>query len=143
MYGKTFAIDATTGLIKRELGLAALTATAYVGTQWDQGAAAVTDGICLVNVEAISDSTDEVYTLRIVGSNTTNRSDGQVLAMMQIGKASAITIETVNGAAGQRLEIPFRTQKDETAFRYVDLHLTAAGTSKSITFGAYFSKELF
>jgi hypothetical protein len=143
MVTKTFAIDAGTGLIKRALGSAAVTATAYIGTQWDQGAAVVTDAICRIVLEAIDiSSTNEVYTFRIVGSNVADRSDGQVLAMAVVGDASTITIETVDSAAGDVIDLRFRTERNDTAFRYIDLHLTLAGTTPSITFGAYTSKEL-
>lgn len=143
MPSKTFAIDASTGLIKRALGQAAITATAYVGTQWDQGGAVITDGICLIQIEAIDvSSANETYKFRIVGSNVADRSDGQILACAETGHAATQTIETVAGAAGQQIPIRFRTEKNDTAFRYIDLHLLAAGTSPSITFGAYISKEM-
>jgi hypothetical protein len=143
MPSRTFAIDAATGLIKRANGAAALTASAYIGTQWDQGAATYTDGMLVVNIETCKVSAgNEIYTLRVVGSNVADRSDGQVLAAMQVGHAGTITIETRNTVAGDRLEVAFRTEKNDVAFRYVDLHLTVAGTSPSITFGAYLTKEI-
>jgi hypothetical protein len=142
-FPKIYAIDAATGLIARAPAQAAITATAYIGTQYDQQAATATDMVLVLNVEAIDiSSTNEVYTFRIVGSNQTNRSDGEVLAMGILGHAATITIETRNSAAGDRIVIPFRTEKNRTRYRYVDLHLTAAGTTPSITFNAYFSKEI-
>jgi hypothetical protein len=57
--------------------------------------------------------------------------------MAMVGDASTITIETRDSEAGDRIVIFFRTEKNRTAFRYIDLHLTAAGTTPSITFGAY------
>lgn len=138
-----FAMDAATGLIKRELGLAALTATAYIGTQWDQGDAVVTDLACVINIEAIDiSSTNEIYTFRLVGSNVADRSDGQVLDMAIVGNASTATIETRDSAAGDQIIMRARTEKNDTFFRYIDLHLTAAGTTPSITFGAYLTKEI-
>jgi hypothetical protein len=142
-FTKIYAIDAATGLIARAPAQAAITATAYIGTQYDQQAATATDMVAVINIEAIDiSSTNEVYTFRIVGSNQTNRSDGEVLAMGIVGHAATITIETRNSAAGDRVVIPFRTEKNRTRYRYVDLHLTAAGTTPSITFNAYFSKEI-
>jgi hypothetical protein len=142
-FAKTFAIDAATGLIKRASAQAAVTATGYIGTQYDQQAATATDMVCTINVEAVDiASTNEVYTFRIVGSNATDRSDGEVLGMAILGHAATITIETRNTAAGDRILIYFRTEKNRTRFRYVDLHLTAAGTTPSISFGAYFTKEI-
>ena len=142
---KNYVIDAATGLIKRALGSAAVTSTAaYVGTQHDQGAAVATDVVCVIDVEAIDiASTDEVYTFRLVASNVADRSDSTVIAMGQIGDASTISAtETIDGAAGHRLVLFGRTEKNGTAYRYLDLHLTADGTTESITFGAYISKVL-
>lgn len=142
MTRKYFAIDAAPGLIKRELGSAAITATAYIGTQWDQGGAAATDFVCVIDVEAIDvSSANEVYTFRLVGSNVANRSDGQVLDTLILGHAGTITIQAVNTAAGMRFVMRARSELNDTQFRYIDLHLTAAGTTPSITFGAYISKE--
>lgn len=139
---KTFAIDAGTGLIKRALGEAALTADAYIGTQWDQGAGVATDAICVVNVETCKVSAgDETYTLRVVGSETSNRSDAQILDTLELGDAGTLAIETVDTAAGQQFVMRFRTERNGTQFQYVDLHLDVAGTSPSISFGAYISKE--
>jgi len=140
MPSRYFAIDASAGLIKRATGLAAVTATAYVGTQWDQKAAVITEGICVIQLSAIDvASADEVYTFRVVGSNVADRSDGQVLGQIQTG--IVVSPGTVVGAAGDQLTIRFLTERNDTSFRYVDLHLTAAGTTPSITFSAFFSKE--
>lgn len=143
MPSKYFAIDAATGLIKRALAQAAVTASGFIGTQHDQGAAVITDLIAIIQIEAIDiASTDEVYTFRVVGSNIADRSDAQTLGMIDVRAASLATLQTVVGAAGQQLQIRCRSERDETAFRYLDLHLAVAGTTPSITFGAYFSKEV-
>lgn len=140
---EVFAIDASTGLIKRELGLAALTADAYIGTQFDQGDAAATDMILVVNVETCKVSAgNELYTLRMIGSNVADRSDGQILATLELGDAGTIPIETVDTVAGQQFIVRFRTERNETKFRYVDLHLDVAGTSPSTSFGAYLTKKV-
>lgn len=139
---KYFAIDAATGLIKRELGSAAVTADAYIGTQHDQGAAVATDLVCVIDVEAVDVSSgDELYTFRLVGSNVSDRSDAQILDTLELGAAAALPIDTVSTAAGQRFVMRARTERNGTTFRYVDLHLDVAGTTPSITFGAFISKE--
>lgn len=141
-YSQVFAADAATGFIKRAVAQAAVTATGYIGTQLDQGAAAATEMTCIINVEAIDiASANEVYTFRIVGSNVADRSDGEVLDVAQLGHAATITIETRSTVAGDRIVMTFRTEKNRTKYRYIDLHLTAAGTTPSITFNAYLSKE--
>lgn len=139
---KMFAIDAATGLIKRELASAAVTADAYIGTQWNQGGAVATDCILVVNIEACKVSAgDETYTLRMIGSNATDRSDGEILGTMELGDAGTIPIETVDTEVGGQYLLRFRTEKNGVEFQYIDLHLDVAGTSPSITFGAYISKE--
>lgn len=140
---KTYAMDAATGLIKRELGLAAVTADAYIGTQHDQGGAAATDIVCVINVEACKVSAnDETYTFRLVGSNVANRSDAQILDTLELGDAGTLAIETVDTAAGDQFIMRARTERNETTFRYIDLHLDVEGTEPSITFGAYITKEI-
>lgn len=142
-YAKNYAIDADTGMIKRAPAQAALTATGYVGTQADLVAATAGDMVCVINIESIDiASTNETYTFRIVGSNVADRSDGEVLGMAMVGDASTISIETRDSVAGDRLVIPFRTEKNRTRYRYLDLHLTVAGTTPSIGFNAYISKEI-
>ena len=139
---KMFAIDAAPGLIKREVAQAALTATGYVGTQWDQGEAAATDFICVINVESCKISAgDEKYTLRIAGSNVADRSDAQVLDTIELGHNSQIFVETVDTAAGDQRIMRCRSDVMGTEFRYIDLHLAVNGTSPSIGFAAHISKE--
>lgn len=143
MSSKTFAIDAAPGLIKRELGLSALTADAYVGTQHDQGGSVVTDFVLVVDVETCKVSAgDETYTLRMIGSNAASRSDGQILGTMELGDAGTIPIETEDTVAGTRRVLRCRSEVDQTTFRYIDLHLDVAGTAPSIAFGAFISKEI-
>lgn len=143
MTTKYYAFDAAPGLLKRDKGLAAVTADGIVGPQWDQGGAAATDAILLVNVEAIKISAgNETYTFTVIASNQADRSDGEVLGQFVTGNASEIAHETVDGAALDRGEVRFRTQKNDRDFRYVDLHLEVAGTGPSIAFSAYISKEM-
>lgn len=143
MPDKYFAIDGAAGLIKREPASAPITSTAWVGAQHDQGDAVATDAICVINVEAIDiANSNETYTFKVVGSNATNRSDGRVLGEITLGDAAAIADETVDTAAGDQEVIRFRTSRNEVAFRYLDLRLVVAGTSPSITFSAFISKEI-
>ena len=139
--GKFYQIDASPGLIKRAAGQAAVTATGYIGTQHDQGGAVATDMACIINVEAINVAAGSIYTFRVVGSNVADRSDGQVLGVAQLGLNSVITIESRTSAAGDQRVIEFRTMQNFTQFRFVDLHLTIAGGSATITFNAHFAKR--
>jgi uncharacterized OB-fold protein len=99
--------------------------------------------ICLINLESVKVSANnEVYRFVVLGSNTADRSDGEILGMLEIGDGGTIALETVDAAVGDRAEIRFRTEKADRIFRYVDLHLDTSGTSPSIGFNAYMSKEV-
>ncbi len=141
-FSRTFAFDASTGYEKRAPAQAALTSDGYVGTQLDQGAAAATDMVLVVNVEAIDVAGgDEIYRLRIIGSNVANRSDGTILGTLEIGDGSTIgAFETVDTAVGSQYHLYFRTEKIRTMYRYIDLHLDVTGATASLTFSAYISK---
>jgi hypothetical protein len=143
-FSQTFAFDAGTGFVKRAAGSAALTSDGYVGTQLDQGSAAITDMVLVLNVESVDIAgTDEIYNFRIVLSNVADRSDGVVVATAELGHITAIPgPETVSTAAGDRHVLYFRTEKDGVAYRYVDLHLDVTGATCSIAFGAYLSKVI-
>lgn len=142
MPSKYYAIDGGTGLIKRERAQAAITATAFIGTQWDQGAAVGSDLACIINVEAIDVAASSLYTFSVVGSNLTNRSDGQILGRAILGNLAAMaTPETVVSAVGDQIIIEFRSEKKETLFRYIDLHLIVAGGTATITFNAFIARR--
>lgn len=142
MPSKYYAIDAAPGLIKRAGGLAALTADAYVGDQHDQGGSAATDFITIINIESCKVSAgNETYLFSVVGSNVADRSDGEVLGQITLGDAGTIALETRDTIAGDQVEIRCRSEKNDTQFRYLDLHLDVSGTSPSINFGAHMTKE--
>ena len=137
MPSKYYEIDNATGLVKRAAAQAAVTSTGWVGTQWDQGAAVLTDVACIINLEAVNVAAGSIYTFSLVGSNVSDRSDGQVLARAVVGNATTVGApETVAAAAGNEIVLLGRTEKNDTAFRYIDLHLTVAGGSATITFNA-------
>ena len=143
-FNRAYALDAATGLIKRAPGQAALTSDGYVGTQHDQQAATASDMV--LNVESIvtNGATGETYKFYIIGSNVADRSDGEVLGCFALGKASQLTgsQETRDTVAGDRIVAPFRTEKNRTRYRYVDVYLDVAGTAPSIAFNANLSKEI-
>lgn len=135
-----FATDAVTGLIKREPGMAALTASGWVGTQFDQRGAVATNMVCVINLEAPKVAAgNETYTFAVVGSNLANRSDGTILGTAVTG-ADVAGIEKVAAAPGQQLVINARTEKNGRPYRYVDLYLTVGGTGPSIAFNARLTK---
>lgn len=143
MLSKFYSIDAAPGLIKRELGAAAVTSDGYIGDQWDQGGAVATDMVLVMDIESCKVSAgNETYTFTLLGSNQADRSDGQILAQKVLGDAGTIALETVDTAVGQRHLLWTRSELNGTEFRYIDLHLDVAGTSPSIGFGAFISKEV-
>lgn len=143
---KAYALDAATGLIKRAPGQATITADGYVGTQHDQQAATASDMVLVLNVESIviNGATGETYKFYLIGSNVADRSDGEVLAAFALGKASQLvgSQETRDSAAGDRIVQPFRTEKNRTRYRYVDLYVDVNGTAPAIAFNANLSKEI-
>lgn len=143
MLSKYYTVDAAPGLIKRELASVAVTADGYIGTQWDQGGAIATDFAMIIDIEACKVSAgNETYLFSVVGSNVADRSDAQILVQKMLGDAGTIPLETVDTAIGQRHVLWTRSELNDTEFRYIDLHLDTSGTSPSITFGAFISKEV-
>lgn len=137
MPSKYYETDAAPGMVKRAVAQAAITSTAWIGTQWDQGAAVLTDIACIINLEAVNVAAGSIYTFCLVGSNASDRSDGQVLARAVVGNATTVGApETVAAAVGNEIVLQGRSEKNDTAFRYIDLHLTVAGASATITFNA-------
>lgn len=142
MLSKFYVKDAAPGLIKRDNGEAAVTSTGYVGTQWDQTGPVETEFTAVIDLDSCKVSAgDEVYTFRLTGSNTADRSDAQILDTLEIGAAAGIDLETRDAIAGDRHVMWARSELNGTSFRYIDLHLTVAGTSPSIGFAAFISKE--
>lgn len=142
-FSKYHSFDAATGLLIRDVGQAAVTADAYIGTELDQGAAVATDMICVINIEDLDIGDDDEYGhFTVIGYNESNKSDATVLGKASVGAAAAIAQETVDSAAGDREEIRFRTEKNGTKFRYVALHLDVGGTGATFTFNAYFTREM-
>ena len=145
-FPKNFAIDADVGLIKRDRLLAALTATAYIGTQLDLAGAGGGDMMGIVNIESIVTNgvAGETYEFVILGSNLANRSDCEMLACARFGNAVTLgaVMETRNALAGDSIRIPFRTEKNRTRFRYIDTRLVVAGTAPSIAFSHYYTREI-
>ena len=122
-FNKSYALDGATGLVKREPALAALAADGYVGTQHDQLSATATDMVLVLNVESIvtNGATGETYKLYVIGSNVAKRSDGEVLVVHQLGKASQLTgsQKTSHTIAGACRVVQRRTYKTRTQLRYV------------------------
>jgi hypothetical protein len=98
----------------------------------DVGPARV-DATSVINVTAVDIADgNETYTLTVQGSNVADMSSGvETLA------ATAVTpsLATTNG----RIELPFTNYKYGTAYRYLRMFTTVAGTTPSINYSAYMS----
>lgn len=87
---------------------------------------------------------DEAYTFMLQGSPDAafgTASNITVLAMQRIGGATgAAPVGTADAAAGT-ITVPFRNERNGTVFRYVRLYTLLAGTSPSIVFQAFLTKD--
>lgn len=137
---KTYPFDKE--LEVRAMGSAAITSDGFAGDQFDTLGSVHTEFVLVLNIEAIKVSAgNEAYTIRVMGSNTANRSDARVLAEITLGDASAKPQDTADDAVGDQIVIPFITQRPAGAYhRYLDVHVDVTGSSPSITFGAFFSR---
>jgi hypothetical protein len=137
---KTYPFDKE--LEVRAMGAAAITADGFAGDQFDTLGSVHTEFVLVLNLETVKVSAgDEIYTIRVLGSNTANRSDARVLAAIELGDAAAKPQDTADDVAGNQIVIPFITQRPAgTYHRYLDVHVDVGGTSPSIVFGAFFSR---
>jgi hypothetical protein len=137
---KTYPFDKE--LEVRAMGAAAITADGFAGDQFDTLGSVHTEFVLVLNLETVKVSAgNEIYTIRVLGSNTADRSDARVLAALDLGDAAAKAQDTADDAAGEQIVIPFITQRPAgTYHRYLDVHVDVGGTSPSIVLGAFFSR---
>lgn len=106
------------------------------GSFVDLGAAARLDATIVIEVTSIDSTTgDEFYIIALEGS-----SDGSTVAA-RCGywlwdASAAVSLPT----AGSRLEIPITNAPYGTAYRYLRLTSTLAGTTPSVNFSARLTK---
>lgn len=110
------------------------------------GGFARADYTTVIDVSAIvTGTTDNLYTLSIMGSNFADGSKPVNLASLLLGNFTLIP----NGSTGSagtgagsttvagRFELPFSTEQADINYEYVYMYVTPVGTSKSITFKAF------
>lgn len=140
-----------------------LTATGYLNNlnsgQVDLGgpnpisAAGRTDGIFNIDITAINFGTsDESYTIRLLGSNDAAFGNGNVelLAMHDFAATAALrNLATILGAtptipptglAGTLVQLPFTNLMQRIYYRYLQAHLVVVGTGPSITLTSWISR---
>lgn len=96
------------------------------------------DAVCVIDVTAIDvASADELYRLKILGSNATAFTATRVLAELTLGKGTAkVPSSTIDDTTG-RYELFFSTEQDDTKYQYVKLYNDVAGTTPSISYQAF------
>jgi hypothetical protein len=111
------------------------------------GGWAKTLAMCVIDVSAIVVSTDEAYSIDIMGSNNSDGSDPVHLCGLKLGFSAAIP----NGGAGLavdgtgsttavgRFYLPVHTAQNKINYRYVYIYNTLSGTAESITYTAFLS----
>ena len=128
-------------MIVRENGLAALTASTTL-FDFDLKAAARNDMTLRAYIESISVANDdELYRIRILGSNDADYSDIEVLAHYAMGASGSRPEGARSNGPGEAIDLSFSTVQAGTAYRYLRIRLTISGTSPSIGLNSYIGKR--
>lgn len=143
---RTFPIDTA---LELEDGAGAITATGVGSTaQIDLGADSVMLGAMVLQVTAIDvANANESYEIELQGTNTSGfgtAADNVVLAHIHLGDQSvtgATPADTGTDTPAAVYYVPFTNDFGGTAYRYVRLKATLAGTTPSITFSAFLTQQ--
>lgn len=123
-------------LLHRELGQAALTATATLGS-YSQRTAMRTSYITQLFIEAIDvSSANELYTVIVEVSND-SFTTVEVAAVVSLGHTSVRLGGAPSNAAGDRRQIPWTTEVNGIVFRDWRIRVIMAGTTPSLTLSAF------
>ncbi len=139
---KSFTFDSSLEL--KDAGLVASSAAATVDSAAkiiDLGTGAV-DSEVVIDISAIETaSTDEIYTVKIQGSNSATFSSGIVeLGSMELGHATPLTGDTTTTTG--RYIICFSNNQNGTIYRYVRIYTVVAGSvATGINYTAFLVKE--
>jgi len=139
---KSFTFDSS--LEMKDAGLVATSAAATVDSAAkiiDLGSGAV-DSEVVIDISAIETaSTDEIYTVKVQGSNSATFSSGIVeLGSMELGHATPLTGDTTTTTG--RYIICFSNNQNGTIYRYVRIYTVVAGSvSTGINYTAFLVKE--
>jgi len=96
------------------------------------------EGYMIVDVDAIVEGTDELYQIKLQGSNVTPfvAATTYDLAILELGAGEVLfnaNAGTDVGAAGDRFVLPFRNEQNGEVYRYVRAYTLMSGTGESIT----------
>lgn len=136
MVAKTFPYDNL--LVMKDAGLVAADAAATVGGSakiQDLGGGDIRNPVPLCEGNLIITTTavevadgDENYKVMLQGSNSASFASGIVnLAMADIGDAQVGGVDVVDPASGRYI-VPWRNERNGTAFRYVRVYTDVTGT---------------
>ncbi len=118
-------------LLLKDAGLVAASAAAQVGGSnqiLDVGAAEV-EGEAIIDVTAIeTDSSNELFTILIQGSNSSSFASGvETLAATRVGHATGLAAGEATSTVG-RIRLPVRNERNGTVYRYMRAYTLVAGT---------------
>lgn len=143
-YRRAYTYDAALQL--KDAGLVAASAAATVG---GSAATAILDlgasfmaAVVVINASAIEvDTNDEVYGIRIEGSNSSTFASGIVrLGEIAVGSAGGLGTN-YGGSVPGLFELPFFNVQNDVVYRYVRIYTKVAGTiATGINFTAYLGK---
>ena len=98
------------------------------------------EGYMIVDVDAITQTSDELYVIKVQGTNVAafaTAASVYDLAMVELGAGEVLTNATATtgdiGAAGDRFVVPFRNEQNGTVYRYVRAYLDNTNNDESIT----------
>ncbi len=101
----------------------------------------VVEGYMIVDIDAIVQTTDENYEIKLQGTNTSGFGGDFVdMAMLELGANETLVGSVDRGAAGARYVVPFRNVDNGTVLRYVRAYVVVLGAvDGSITYQAWLS----
>lgn len=141
---RMYSFDAT--MVLKDAGLVAASAAATVGGSaanaiLDLGASFMA-GVVVIDASAIEiGSNDELYTIRLEGSNSSTFASGIVsLGSIRVGSAGGLGTNYADCLPG-RYELPFFNVQNDTTYRYIRDFTVVAGTiATGINYTAFLGK---
>ncbi len=107
----------------------------------------IVEGYMIIDVDAIVQTTDELYRIKLQGTNVAAFATSSVvydLSVVELGAGEVLTNATAGndvGAAGDRFVVPFRNEQNGTIYRYVRAYLDNTNNDESITCTIWLSKK--
>lgn len=91
------------------------------------------DAVAIIDVSALATAnTNDLYTVLLMGSNSSSGASPVVLGSLPLGNTSALPNGATTSVAG-RYELLFCNEQADIIYEYIFAYLVVAGTSPSIT----------